>query len=76
MDSESGNRQQEFLQLPVVTVNGLERAGCLAKEQIVMIALSTVLFTVTSLSAAYFIVDTVVLAPSINDLKVEYSVRL
>lgn len=75
MDSESGNREQEFLELPVVTVNGLERAGSLAKEKIVLIVLSTVLFTVTSLSAAYFIVDTVVLTPDINDIKAEYSVR-
>lgn len=75
MDSESGNRKQEFLQLPVVTVNGLERAGSLVKEKVLLIALSTLLFTITSLSAAYFIVDTVVLTPSMNDLKVEYSVR-
>ena len=75
MDSESENREQEFLELPVVTVNGLARAGSLAKEKIVLIVLSTVLFTVTSLSAAYFIVDTVVLAPDINDIKAEYSVR-
>lgn len=75
MDSEGGNRNQEFLQLPVVTVSGLERAGSLAKEKTLPILLSTILIIFTSLSTASFIVDTVVITPSINDLKTEYSVE-
>lgn len=81
MAAESGvvvkeNNSQEFLKLPLITISRLERAGSRCKEKTILIVLSTLLMSITSLSAAFFIVDTIVTSPSLDDITNELRVEL
>ena len=81
METESGvivkeGNSQEFLKLPLITISRLERAGSRCKEKTILIILSTLLMSITSLSAAFFIVDTIVTSPSLDDITNELKVEV
>ncbi|KAK8810204.1 hypothetical protein WA538_000710, partial [Blastocystis sp. DL] len=67
---------QPVLQLPVASVSAFERRASACKERGVQILVVSLLLFLSSLSAAYFVVDTVITRPTYTDVRESYSVPL
>ena len=75
-DSFQMSGSQPVLQLPVASVSAFERRASACKEQGVQILVVSLLLFLSSLSAAYFVVDTVITRPTYTDVRESYSVPL
>ena len=62
------------VQLPISSLGRMERGASVFKEKIRLIALSSALLFISSLSAAFFIVDTIITTPPFNSVKGIYNV--
>ena len=68
--------QQSVLQLPVASVSAFERRASAWKEKVTQILFVSFLLFLSSLSAAYFVVDTVISCPTYLDVRDSYTVLL
>ncbi len=75
MELRDYSSSSNFVKLPISSLGRLERGASVLKEKILLIVLSTILLLVSSLSASFFIVDTIITSPPFNSVKSVYNVN-
>ncbi|KAK8792253.1 hypothetical protein WA171_002505 [Blastocystis sp. BT1] len=73
MELRDYSSSSNFVKLPISSLGRLERGASVLKEKILLIVLSTILLLVSSLSASFFIVDTIITSPPFNSVKSVYN---